>query len=166
MTIEDSVALLRRKFPAFSARAAYDVDSRGEDFCEIVMPSEKNSALPITVTVKADGCLLSVGRIHNVMGKTPISVEACISAITDVIEDRIVFVWGYKNDDDYADSKTFMARFFALTGRDDDMSEEYEDFLLMLERKPNWFERKFTDRVGVFELHRFSDSEPKIIKRL
>ncbi len=166
MTIQDSITYLRRQFPSISPRVSCDVDSDGEDFCEIFLPNDKNANLPISITVRDDGCLFSVGRMHNVMGNKPISTEVCASAIRDVVEDRIVFVFGYKNDEDYDDSKAFYHRFFALTGRDDDMSEEYEDFLAMLDKKPSWLEKKFSKMTGIFEISRFNDEAPKIIKRL
>lgn len=166
MTIEDSIIYLRRQFPRFSPRATYDTDNRGEDFAEIFLMNDKNVSLPISVKITADGCFLSVGRMLNVMGNRPISVEVCASAIRDVVEDRIVFVFGYKNEEDYDDSKASFHRFFALTGRDDDMSEEYEDFLIMLEKKPSWFERKISKTTGIFEISTFSQTEPKIIKRV
>ena len=166
MTIEESIAYLRRKFPAISPRITYDVDSHGEEFCEIFMPCKKNENLPISIAVTSDGCFLSVGRMHNVMGKNPISAEACASAIKDVVDGKIIFVFGYKNEDAHADSKVFFHRFFALTGREDDMSEDYSDFLSELEKKPTWFERKFGGTVGIFEISSFDSSEVKIIKRM
>ena len=166
MTIEESIAFFRRKFPKFAQRVAYDVDDRGEEFCEIFLPNELNKNLPITIAVSEDGCTLSVGRMHNVMGDRPISPEACVSAINDVVENNIVFVFGYKNEEDFEDSKVSFSRFFALTGRDDDMSEEYADFLSTLEKKPNWFERKFSKMTGIFEISTFSDENVKIVKRM
>ncbi len=166
MTIEEAIGFFRRKFSKFPQRVAYDIDERGEDFAEIFFPNEINKNLPISILVSDEGCLLSVGRLHNVMGDRPISPEACESAIRDVIEDKIVFVFGYKTEDDYDESKVFFSRFFALTGREDDMSGEYEKFLLTLEKKPSWIERKFSKTVGIFEISSFSQAETKIIKRL
>ncbi len=166
MTIEDSISYLRRQFPSISQRVTYDVDAHGEDFCEIFLPNEQNQNLPITITVYTDGCLFSVGRMHNVMGNKPISTEVCASAIRDVIQDKIVFVFGYKNEEEYDNSKAFFHRFFALTGREDDMSDEYYDFLENLKKKPSWLEKKFSKMTGIFEFSTFSDNEPKIIKRL
>lgn len=166
MTIEETASYFRRKFSRIPQRTCFDVDASGEDFCEITLSNDINMSLPITVTATDNGCFLSVGRMHNVMGNKPISPEACESAIRDVIEDRIVFVFGYKNEEDYDNSKVFFSRFFALTGREDDMSEEYENFLSTLEKKPNWFERKFSKSVGIFEISTFSQPEPKIITRI
>ena len=166
MTIDESILYLRRKFPEISPRVAYDVDSKGESFCELFMPCKANENLPISITVTSDGCLFSVGRMHNVMGKEPISAETCAAAIGDVVDGKILFVFGYKNEDDYADSKVFFHRFFALTGREDDMSEEYSEFLATLEKKPSWLERKFGGTVGIFEISSFDKADVKIIKRM
>lgn len=166
MTIEETISFFKRKFSKIPQRVAYDIDERGEDFCEIFFPNEINKNLPISILVNDLGCLLSVGRLQNVMGDRPISPEACEAAIRDVIEDKIVFVFGYKSDDDFDESKVFFSRFFALTGREDDMSEEYEKFLLTLEKKPSWLERKFSKTVGIFEFFTFSQAKTKIIKRL
>lgn len=165
MTIEDSILYLRKQFPKISPRATYDTDSRGEDFCEIFLQNDKNLSLPISIKINAEGCFLSVGRMLNVMGSKPISVEVCASAIRDVVEDRIIFVFGYKTEEDFENSKATFHRFFALTGREDDMSEEYEKFLLHLSKKPSWFEKKFGGMTGIFEILSFNQTEPKFIKR-
>ena len=166
MTIEETIGFFRRKFSKIPQRVAYDADERGEDFCEIFFPNEINKNLPISVLINDGGCFLSVGRLQNVMGDSPVAPEVCESAIRDVVEDRIVFVFGYKNEDDFNESKVFFSRFFALTGREDDMSAEYEKFLLTLEKKPSWFEKKFSKKVGIFEISTYSQAEAKIIKRL
>ena len=165
MTIEDSLLYLRKQFPKISPRVAYDIDDKGEEFSEIFLSNDKNISLPISVKITADGCFLSVGRMLNVMGNKPIPTEACASAIRDVIEDRIVFVFGYKNEECYADSKASFHRFFALTGREDDMSEEYYEFLEELQKKPGWLERRFSRLIGIFEISTFNQVEPKIIRR-
>ena len=165
MTIEDSILYLRKQFPKISPRVAYDADANGEEFSEIFLANEINPTLPISVKINAEGCFLSVGRMQNVMGKRPITAEVCASAIRDVTEDKIIFVFGYKNQDDFDNSKASFHRFFALTGREDDMSEEYEKFLLQLSKKPSWFEKKFGGMTGIFEILSFNQTEPKIVKR-
>ena len=166
MTIEESILYLRRQFPKISPRATYDVDGKGNEFSEIFLANDKNVSLPISIKITAEGCFLSVGRMHSVMGNKPISTEACASAIRDVIEDKIVFVFGYKNEEDFENSKARFHRFFALTGREDDMSEEYSDFIEAIKKKPTWLEKKLSKMTGIFEISAFSDSEPKIIKRI
>ena len=166
MNIEDSILYFKKRFSKLSPRATYDTDNRGEDFAELFLANDKNISLPITVKITDYGCHLSVGRMHNVMGNKPISVEACASAIEDVISDKIVFVFGYKNQDDFDDSKVSFSRFFALTEREDDMSEEYKGFLATLEKKPSWFERKLGNLTGIFEISCFNDETPKIVKRI
>ena len=166
MTIEDSIAYLRRQFPSISKKVTYDVDKRGKDFCELILPNENNENMPVTITVNADGCRISAGRMMHISGEREMSVEDAACAINDVVNDRIVFVFKYKNEEDFSDRRACESRFFAITGRDDDMSEEFDALIKKIETPiKNKFQKIFSQNVGIFEILSFGGEYNKVIKR-
>lgn len=166
MTIEDSIAYLRRQFPAISKKVTYDVDKKGRDFCELVLPNENNENMPVTITVNADGCRISAGRMMHISGEREMSTEEAVYAVNDIINDRIVFVFKYKNEEDFSDRHACDSRFFALTGRDDDMSEEFDGFVKSLEKPTkNKIQRFFSQNIGIFEFSSFGGKFDRIIRR-
>ena len=106
MTIDDSVQLLSRRFPQFPQSVNYDVDNKGNDFCEVCLQNGKNPMFPVTITVKEAGCLISVGRVQNVTGTACVPVEDIIPAIEDIVNGRVIFVFGYANDEKLQDDTT------------------------------------------------------------
>ena len=167
MTIEDTINMLRRAYPDISKKVTYDVDRKGNDFCEIVLPNPNNENMPITITVNSNGCLISAGRMLNISGNNEMTVQNAISAIDDILNDRIIFVYKYKNNEDFDDRKILDSSFFVLTGREDDTSEEFYDFLKKIEAPvKNKFEKLFSQYIGVFEILSFSGSFNRIIKRI
>ena len=134
MNIEEKIEFLRKKHPKFSRRVMHDVDDKGNEFCEIIYPNDNNPMMPIAVSVSDEGCLISVGKYPNVTGDYPITVEQACSAIDDVINDRIVFVFGYEDIDDEGGAP-FMTEIFPITGMEDDESEELENLTAIARRK-------------------------------
>ena len=166
MTIEDSIAYLRRQFPAISKKVTYDVDKKGRDFCELVLPNENNENMPVTITVNVDGCRISAGRMMHISGEREMLTEEAVYAVNDIINDRIVFVFKYKNEEDFSDRRACDSRFFALTGRDDDMSEEFDGFVKFLEKPTkNKIQRFFSQNIGIFEFSSFGGKFDRIIRR-
>ena len=166
MTIEDSIAYLRRQFPAISKKVTYDVDKKGRDFCELVLPNEHNENMPVTVTVNADGCRISAGRMMHISGEREMSTEEAVCAINDIINDRIVFVFKYKNEEDFSDRRACDQRFFALTDREDDMSEEFNALIKKIETPiKNKFEKIFSQNVGIFEILSFCGKFDRVLRR-
>ena len=165
MTIGESVAYLRRKYSAFGQKEIWDTDRRGNDFCEMVYPNEKQPNFPITVTLNEDGCLISVGQIPNVTGDRPISVDQAISAIDDIISDKIVFTLCYADDKDIGSGAPYFTRVFALTGEGDDMSQELERFKQKISKPVKGFMRKLTLLKGRFEFVSFSGKHNQTIYR-
>lgn len=165
MNIEEKIEYLRKCYPAFGKKVMYDVDNKGNDFCEIVYPNEKQPTMPITVNISEDGCLISVGQISNVTGDRPISPEQAYSAIADILNDRIIFVLGYDDKRDIGWGAPFMTRIFAITGDEDDMSEELEKFIDKISKPVTGFKRKLTQLKGRFIITDFSGSTHKTIIR-
>lgn len=166
MTIEDSIAYLRRAYPDISKKVTYDVDKKGRDFCEIILPNEKNEMMPVTITVNADGCLISAGRMMNISGEREMSVSDAVSAIDDIVSDKIVFVFKYKNQEDFFDRRACESRFFALTGRDDDMQQEFDMLVADIEKPvKNKLERFFSKNIGIFEFLSFGGKFDRVVER-
>lgn len=165
MNIEEKIEFLRKKHPAFGRKVLYDVDRKGNEFCEMIYPNEKNPSMPVTVCISEDGCLISVGQISNITGSHPITVEQTASAISDVINDRIVFVLGYNDDDDIGSGSPFLTDIYPVTDDIDDQSAELEAFIKKISTPVKGFKRKFTRLKGRFVIFNFSGSISHTITR-
>ena len=165
MNIEEKIEFLRKKYPEFGRKVIYDTDGKGNEFCEMVYPNEKNPMMPITVCVSEDGCLISVGQISHVTGYRPITVEQAASAIDDVVNDRIVFVLGYKDGDDIGSGAPYLTDLYPITGDVDDRSEALEAFIGKINTPVTGFKRKLTRLKGRFIIFNFSGSRREEIFR-
>ena len=165
MNIEDIIEFLRKRHPTFGRRVLYDVDHKGNEFCEMIYPNEKNPMMPIAVSVNEDGCLISVGQISYVTGQRPITVEQAASAIDDIVNDRIIFVLGYADDKDVGSGAPFLTELFAITGGDDDMSADLEAFISKISTPVTGWKRRFTSLKGRFIITSFSGAQNKTIIR-
>ena len=165
MTIQEKVEFLRRRHPSFGKKVLYDVDVKGREFCEMIYPNENNPMMPITVSVSEDGCLISVGQISNVTGNRAISVEQAASAIDDIVQDRIVFVLGYKDGEDIGSGAPYLTEIYPITGDEDDQSRELEQFIAKISTPVTGFKRKFTPLKGRFIITDFSCGVNRTILR-
>ena len=165
MNIEEKVEFLRRRHPAFGRRVLYDVDNKGNEFCEMIYPNEQNPMMPIAVSVSDEGCLVSAGQISNVTGRTPITVEQAASAIDDIVNDRIIFVLGYAEGVDVGSGAPFLTELFAITGGEDDMSAELDTFITKISTPINGWQRRFTSLKGRFLITSFSGAKNQTIIR-
>ena len=150
MTVEEKVRYITQRYPDFAKKTIRDEDSRGNVFYDMIIENEKNPSMPLTLSVSDEGCTISVGIIGNITGGKPISHEVALSAVDDVISGKILFVTGYRGKDTYGVDTPFMTQIFALTGREDDMTEEYESFKSTLSKPLSKFERLFTSLKGKF----------------
>lgn len=165
MKIEEKIDYLRRRHPSFAKRVLNDVDGKGNEFSEIIYPNKDQEMMPITVAVSDEGCLISVGKIANVTGDYPITHEQAASAIDDIINDRIVFVLGYGEDDDTMSGSPFLTEIFPITGDVDDAEGELEELIKKLSTPLTGFKRKISKLKGRFLITSFSGSRNKIIVR-
>ena len=150
MTLEEKVRYITSKHPDFAKRTIRDEDAHGNVFYDMIMENEKNPSMPITLSINDDGCTLSVGIIGNVTGGKSISHDVALSAIDDIISGKVLFVMGYSGKDTYGVDKPHMTQIFALTGREDDMTKEYEAFREKLSKPLSKFGRLFTKIKGKF----------------
>ena len=165
MTVEQTVEYLRAARRDFDPKVIYDTDRRGREFCELVIRNQNQPSFPVTVSVTEDGCAISVGQIENVTDCDTMSPDQTLAAIDDIVSDRIIFVLAYRDNDDIGFGTPFFSRIFAITGRNDDMSDEFEKFVDKLSRPLSPFARKFTAMKGRFIITSFSGSINQTITR-
>ncbi len=165
MTIDEQISYLRSIYKGFSKHVLYDTDNKGNEFCELIYPNEKHPDMPLAVAIYEEGCLISVGKVSNVTGDYPIPCRAAASAIQDILEDRIVFVLGYREEDDTFSEAPFFSEFFVLTGKEDDTSAVFDKLIAKLETPVSGFRRKLTKLKGRFLVINFSGSEHRIMIR-
>jgi hypothetical protein len=157
--------LLQNAFPQFSSRVIDDVDRHGNEFCELIFSNPNLPSVPIAVHICEDGCSVSVGQFEDVTGSRNMSAEQTRGAIEDIINDKIIFVIAYRDEDDVGFGKPFFQRIFAMTGDCDDMSREYEDFIRTIQKPLSPFARRFTSLKGRFIIFNFSGSLNTTITR-
>lgn len=165
MTVEQTAEYLRSHNKLFDKGVISDTDRRGRDFCEMIIKNPSQENLPITVSITEDGCSISVGQLANVTGSRRMSPDEILSAIEDVMADKIIFVLAYKDDDDLGFGSPYFSRVFALTGGNDDMSEEYDAFLDEISRPIKKLLRPFVSLKGRFFIFNFSGSIKKTVTR-
>ena len=165
MNLEEKISYIQKLFPTFDKKVIYDVDKSGNEFCEIIMTDRALEGMPIALNISELGCILSVGQFHNITGDKPIPVSFAIDAINDVINDKIIFVLAWRDNEDIGMGKPYLTQIFALTGDKDDMSEEYENFIEKISTPLSPFRRKLTRLKGRFVIASFSGAINKTIIR-
>ena len=158
MTIDEQIAYLKPKCLKFDSHVIHDTDNRGRDFCEMIIPNPQRPSLPITVIVTEKGCSISVGQFEDVASSTAMTPDEVLAAISDVMNDKIIFVLAYRIDEDTGFGAPFFSRIFALTGGDDDMSAEYDAFISKISTPLSRFARAFTALKGRFVIFNFTGS--------
>lgn len=165
MTAEQISEYLLSHSRLFERDVIYDTDRHGESFCELVIKNPSLPSYPITVTATDEGCSLSVGNFANVTGSKKMTPEQTLAAIDDIIADKIIFVLGYREDDDVGFGSPFFSRVFALTGESDDMREEYDEFIKTVNKPINKNLRFFYTLKGRFLIFNFSGTVDQTIIR-
>ena len=165
MTLDEKTGLLKRSFPKLEESAYHDTDSQGNLFNELIYPNDHQPNMPITVTLTDGGCFISVGQISIVTGNRPISCEQAAEAIDDIINNRIIFVLGYRDGDDVGFGSPFMTELFALTGGVDDMSKDLDKFIEKIKKPLTPFKRKISMLKGRFIITDFSGGRNQTIFR-
>ena len=158
MTVEEKVRYITERFPVFAKRTNRDEDSHGNIFFDMIAENGKNPSYPLTVSVSEDGCVISVGPIANVTGGKPISHEVAVGAISDIVEDRVIFVTAFGKKDTYGVDTPSLTQVFALTGREDDMQSEYDAFIKKISAPISKIARPFTKLKGRFIITNYSGS--------
>ena len=165
MTLDEMTLFLQNSFPKLKSRVIDDVDRHGNEFCELIFSNESVPSAPIAIHICEDGCSVSVGQFEDVTNSHNMTVEQTRGAIEDIINDKIIFVIAYRDEDDVGFGKPFFQRVFAVTGDCDDMSREYEDFIRTIQKPLSPLARRFTSLKGRFIIFNFSGSVNKTITR-
>ncbi len=165
MTVQQTAEYLLSCDRRFERDVIHDTDRRGRDFCEMIIKNEKQPNFPITVSVTEEGCSLSVGQFEDVASSDRMTPDEVLSAIEDIIADRIIFVLAYKDEDDVGFGAPYFSRVFALTGGVDDMSEEYDRFISQISTPIKKLLRPITALKGRFFIFNFSGSVNRTITR-
>ena len=165
MTVAQSVEYLLSKERHFERNTIWDKDRRGRDFCELLIKNPYQPSFPITVTVTESGCSVSVGQFDDVADSNKMTPDQALSAINDILSNKIIFVLAYKNDDDIGFGTPYFSRIFAITDGEDDMSEEYEEFIKKISAPVNKYLRPFTALKGRFFIFNYTGSLKKTIIR-
>ena len=165
MTAEQISEYLLSHSRRFERDVIYDTDKRGDTFCELIIKNNSLPSYPITVTVAESGCSLSVGNFADVTGSRKMTPDQALLAIEDIIGDKIIFVLGYRENDDIGFGSPFFSRIFALTDGNDDMSRDYEDFIKAISTPINKKLRFLYSLKGRFLIFNFSGSINKTIIR-
>ena len=165
MKIEEQISYIQRAIPQFDRQVIYDTDSRGNEFCEMILPNAALPNFPVTVTLTERGCSISVGQIENVTSSTTMSPEATCAAIRDIMDGKIIFVLAYRDGDDTGFGAPYMTRIFAITGKGDDMQDEYDAFIKKISTPLSKFGRKISSLKGRFVIFNFTATVQKEIYR-
>jgi len=165
MTVEQISEYFLSRSNRFERDVIYDTDKHGDEFCELVIKNKYLPSYPITVTATEAGCSISVGNFADVTGSKKMTPDQTLYAIEDIIADKIVFVLGYREDDDIGFGSPFFSRVFALTDGKDDMKEEFESFIKTISKPINKKLRFFYSLKGKFKIFTFSGSVNKSIIR-
>ena len=165
MTAEQISEYLLSHSRRFERDVIYDTDKRGDSFCELIIKNGFLPSYPITVTVTESGCSLSVGNFSDVTSNKKMTPDQTLLAIEDIVADKIIFVLGYREDDDIGFGSPFFSRIFAITGGDDDMSLDFEDFIKTISTPINKKLRFLHSLKGRFLIFTFSGSISKTIIR-
>ena len=165
MTVEQSVEYLLLHERRFERDPIWDTDRRGRQFCELLIKNVNLPSFPITVTVTENGCCVSVGQFEDVADSDRMSPDQALAAINDILEDRIIFVLAYKKDGDIGFGTPYFSRIFAITGEEDDMSEDYNEFIAKISSPIKKFLRPITALKGRFVIFNFTGSINKTIER-
>lgn len=169
-TPAEYTALLNRtylpRFPRDSRpRAVSDVSDKGEDTLEYVLPHPTDGRFSATLIALCDkgsvtSCSLRFGQAEVAVNLDP---EEALSAVDEILEDRIVAIVRYKNQDAYDNHRKSSASpsewLYQLPDHEDALSA----MIQRLERPASFLDKLNGKYVGVFEVYRWSDS--RILRR-
>ena len=161
-TLNEYAALLNRTFtPRFPRdnrpRIVSDVDGNGEETLEFILPHPTDGRLSASLlAVCSKGTVTSCSlRFGQALVADRLDPEEAPDAITEIIEDRIVAIVRYKNEEAYDNHRKAAAPSVWLYQLPDH-EEALEAMIARLE-KPATFPEKLSGKyVGVFEIYRWS----------
>ena len=164
-TLEEYASLLTRTFsPQFPRdnrpRAVTDTTEKGEDVLEFILPHPADGRFSVSLTVStARGyvttCALRFGQAEVASALSP---EDAPAAIKEIIDDRIVAIVRYKNQEAYDNSRKAPSPSEWLYQIPDDEAE-LNRMLERLQKPAGFMEKLGGTYIGVFEIYRWSGSQ-------
>ena len=146
-------------------RAVSDVNEKGEDTLEYILPHPEEGRLSATLTAVCDkGCVTSCSlRFGLAEVAVDLEPEEALSAVEEIIGDNIVAIVRYKNRDAYDNHRKTAAKPSEGLYQLPDHEEALALMLEKLERPATFMEKLSGKLVGVFEVYRWSGS--RILER-
>ena len=165
-TLDEYASLLIRTFsPDFPRdnrpRTVKDTTEKGADVLEFILPHPADGRFSVSLTVSAargyvTTCALRFGQAEVASALNP---EDALPAMKEIIEDRIVAIVRYKNQEAYENHRKISSSPVEWLYQ---MPDDDTELKLMLEKlqKPAGFMEKLSGRyTGVFEIYRWSASQ-------
>lgn len=169
-TPEEYAALLNRTFtPRFPTdnrpRMITDKTDKGEEILECILPHPEDGRFSISLQVNSNNnhvstCSLRFGQAEIAASLPPEEVPA---AIEEIIEDRIVAVVRYKNQESYENHRKVSTSPAEWLYQMPDDEAELNRLLEKLQKPASLPERISGKYTGVFEIYRWSGRQ--LLKR-
>ena len=161
-TLDEYASLLTRTFaPRFPRdsrpKAVTDTNEKGEEVLEFILPHPADGRFSASLTVStAHGYVTTVAlRFGQADIASALLPEEALSAVTEIIEDRIVAIVRYKNQDAYDNHRKVSTTPIEWLYQ---MPEDESEFFSLLEKlkAPAKFIEKISGKyTGVFEIYRW-----------
>ncbi|MBE6586210.1 MAG: hypothetical protein E7645_06780 [Ruminococcaceae bacterium] len=166
-TQEALATQLQKIFAGHRPRVIYDVTDKGENIMEFLIENPHNPRFSIVFQAQGrhqqvDVCTLRFGQAEI---KGMMEPEMVPSAITTILNDELVAIVQYKNDEAYDNRRSIpnLEWLYQLTDDEDDDSTALEKMKQKLSAPPSFFDKLRGNMIGIFEIFSWSSSE--IIKR-
>ncbi len=166
-TLDEFASSLTKAFASFRPRVIYDTTDKGEDVMEFLIPNPTEPRFSVSLQAKGkhkqvETCTLWFGQAEI---KGQLAPDMVPSAIDTIVNDELVAILRYKNEDAYdnhrpADKSVWL---YQLTDDEDDDSAALEKMKQKLSSPPSLMEKLSGKTVGVFEIYSWDESE--VIKR-
>ena len=162
-TVEEYASLLNRTYiPRVSResrpRTVTDVTDKGEEILEFILPHPTEGRFSVSLqagTFKGyvSTCTLRFGQVEVAAKLDP---EEALSAVDEIIEDRIVAVVRYKNQAAYENHRKSDAYPAEWLYQMPDHERALEDMLAKLNQPVTFWDKIGGQYTGVFEIYRWS----------
>ena len=165
-TIEEFATLLTRTYMTrfrgdHHPRTVTDVTDKGEEVLEFILPNPEDRRFSVSLQTgtyrgSASDCTLYFGQAEVTRRLAP---EEAVSAMEEILADRIVAVVRYKNQNAYENRRKVNATPSEWLYQLPDDAEALERMLDKLRKPASLLEKLSGKYVGVFEVYRWSGSE-------
>jgi len=161
-SLDEFSTLLTRTFALHRPRIIKDVDDKGKAIVEFILPNPTEPRFSISLQINetrgfVETCSLWFGQAE-ISGY--IQADMVAGAIQEIIEDHVVAILRYKNQDAYDDHRPSGKQWlYQLTDDEDDESAMLEAMRQRLLSSPTLMEKISGKYIGVFEIFSWTQSE-------